>query len=101
MDTITTSKIVSFIWCITDDVFCDLFIRGNYSVILPMCITRRLDAVLEPSKEKAVQTKEMLDRAGIVSQDGALRTAAERFFYNASPHNVLIFQLQIKNFPLC
>ena len=85
MDTITTSKIASFIWGITDDVLRDLFKRGKYpDVILPMCVIRRLDAVLEPNKEKVLQTKEMLDKAGIVAQDGALKAAAGQAFYNTS-----------------
>lgn len=85
MDTITTSKIASFIWGITDDVLRDLFKRGKYpDVILPMCVIRRLDAVLEPTKEKVLQTKEMLDKAGIVAQDGALKAAAGQAFYNTS-----------------
>lgn len=85
MDTITTSKIASFIWGITDDVLRDLFKRGKYpDVILPMCVIRRLDAVLEPTKDKVLQTKEMLDNAGIVAQDGALKTAAGQAFYNTS-----------------
>jgi type I restriction enzyme M protein len=85
MDTITTSKIASFIWGITDDVLRDLFKRGKYpDVILPMCVIRRLDAVLEPTKEKVLKTKEMLDQAGIVAQDGALKAAAGQAFYNTS-----------------
>jgi type I restriction enzyme M protein len=85
MDNITTSKIASFIWGITDDVLRDLFKRGKYpDVILPMCVIRRLDAVLEPTKEKVLQTKEMLDQAGIVAQDGALKAAAGQAFYNMS-----------------
>lgn len=85
MDTVTTSKIASFIWGITDDVLRDLFKRGKYpDVILPMCVIRRLDAVLEPTKEKVLQTKEMLDKADIVAQDGALKSAAGQAFYNTS-----------------
>ncbi len=85
MDTITTNKIASFIWGITDDVLRDLFKRGKYpDVILPMCVIRRLDAVLEPTKEKVLQTKDMLDKAGVVAQDGALKAAARQAFYNTS-----------------
>jgi len=44
------NKIVSFIWGIADDVLRDLFKRGKYpDVILPMCVIRRIDAVLESS----------------------------------------------------
>ena len=48
MDQATHNKIVSFIWGIADDVLRDLFKRGKYpDVILPMCVLRRMDAVLE------------------------------------------------------
>jgi hypothetical protein len=48
----THNKIVSFIWGIADDVLRDLFKRGKYpDVILPMCVIRRMDAVLEPTKQ--------------------------------------------------
>src|SRR5260370_23529666 len=49
MDQAAHNKIVSFLWGIADDVLRDLFKRGKYpDVILPMCVLRRLDAVLEP-----------------------------------------------------
>ena len=58
MDQATHNKIVSFIWGIADDVLRDLFIRGKYrDVILPMCVLRRLDAVLEPTKHAVLETK--------------------------------------------
>ncbi|MBK8386996.1 MAG: type I restriction-modification system subunit M N-terminal domain-containing protein, partial [Candidatus Accumulibacter sp.] len=53
MDQSTHHKIVSFIWGIADDVLRDLFKRGKYpDVILPMCVIRRMDAVLEPTKQE-------------------------------------------------
>jgi type I restriction-modification system DNA methylase subunit len=61
MDQATQNKIVSFIWGIADDVLRDLFKRGKYpDVILPMCVLRRMDAVLEPTKKSVLDTKEML-----------------------------------------
>ena len=55
MDQSTHNKIVSFIWGIAADVRRDLFKRGKYpDVILPMCVTRRMDAVLEPTEKKAL-----------------------------------------------
>jgi type I restriction enzyme M protein len=85
MDQATHNKIVSFIWGIADDVLRDLFRRGKYpDVILPMCVLRRLDAVLEPTKKAVLETKEMLDKAGITEQDAALRDAAKQAFYNTS-----------------
>ena len=59
--------------------------RGKYrDVILPMTVLRRLDAVLEDSKQAVLDMKALLDRAGVVEQDSALRQAAGQAFYNTS-----------------
>ena len=85
MDQATHNKIVSFIWGIADDVLRDLFKRGKYpDVILPMCVLRRMDAVLEPTKKAVLETKEMLDQAKITEQQVALCDAAKQSFYNTS-----------------
>ena len=85
MDQATHNKIVSFIWGIADDVLRDLFKRGKYpDVILPMCVIRRMDAVLEPTKAKVLETKKLLDDAGITEQRAALCDAAGQAFYNTS-----------------
>ena len=79
------SWITNFIWGIADDVLRDLYVRGKYrDVILPMTVLRRLNAVLEPNKQEVLDTKAMLDRAGITNQDLALRQAAGQAFYNTS-----------------
>ncbi len=78
--------ITNFIWGIADDVLRDLYVRGKYrDVILPMTVIRRLDAVLEPTKQAVLEMKAKLDEAGISSQDLALRQAAGQAFYNTSP----------------
>ena len=85
MDQATHNKIVSFIWGIADDVLRDLFKRGKYpDVILPMCVIRRMDAVLEPTKRAVLDTKKMLDAAGITEQRAALCAASGQAFYNTS-----------------
>jgi type I restriction enzyme M protein len=85
VDQATHNKIVSFIWGIADDVLRDLFKRGKYpDVILPMCVIRRMDAVLEPTKQAVLDTKKMLDEAGITEQRSALCEAAGQAFYNTS-----------------
>src|SRR5438445_8355217 len=85
MDQGTHNKIVSLIWNIADDVLRDVFVRGKYrDVILPMCVLRRLDAVLEPTKKAVIETKEMLDKAEITEQRAALCSAAGQAFYNTS-----------------
>ncbi len=77
--------ITNFIWGIADDVLRDLYVRGKYrDVILPMMVLRRLDAVLEPTKQSVIDMKEALDKAGITNQDAALRQAARQDFYNTS-----------------
>ena len=46
------NQIVSLIWNIADDVLRDAFLRGQYrDVILPMVVLRRIDALLELTKE--------------------------------------------------
>jgi len=80
------SWITNYIWGIADDVLRDLYVRGKYrDVILPMTVLRRLDAVLEPSKEAVLDMKRSLDAAGITNQERALRQAAGQAFYNTSP----------------
>jgi type I restriction enzyme M protein len=78
--------IANFIWGIADDVLRDVYVRGKYrDVILPMVVIRRIDAVLEPTKQAVLAMKENLDKAGIANQDAALRNAAGQAFYNSSP----------------
>ena len=86
MDQATLNKIVSFIWNIADDVLRDVYVRGKYrDVILPMCVLRRLDAVLEPTKPAVMEMKAALDREKVTNQDDALRSASRQAFYNTSP----------------
>lgn len=85
MEQIQLSWIANFIWGIADDVLRDLYVRGKYrDVILPMTVLRRLDAVLEPTKQNVLKLKVQLDEGRIVAQDGALRQAAGQAFYNTS-----------------
>jgi len=77
--------IANYIWGIADDILRDLYVRGKYrDVILPMTVLRRLDAVLEPTKQAVLEMKATLDDAGIVHQDQALRQTAGHAFFNTS-----------------
>lgn len=50
------NRLVSFIWSIADDCLRDVYVRGKYrDVILPMVVLRRLDALLEHTKEKVLE----------------------------------------------
>ena len=65
MDNQVHNQIVSFIWGIADDCLRDVYVRGKYrDVILPMTVIRRLDALLEDSKESVLDMKKKLDAAG-------------------------------------
>ncbi len=77
MDQAQLNSLTNFIWNIADDVLRDIYVRGKYrDVILPMTVLRRLDAVLEPTKQAVLAMKSALDREGIANQDDALRAAA-------------------------
>ena len=53
--------IANYIWGIADDVLRDLYVRGKYrDVILPMTVLRRLDAVLEDTKQDVHEARGLL-----------------------------------------
>ena len=86
MDNQIHNQIVSFIWGIADDCLRDVYVRGkDRDVILPMTVIRRLDALLEDTKEAVLAMKQKLDEAGIDNQWGALCNAAGQAFCNSSP----------------
>jgi type I restriction enzyme M protein len=79
------NQIVSFIWGIADDCLRDVYVRGKYrDVIIPMTVIRRLDAVLEETKDDVLKQKARLDAAGIINQTEALCKAAKQSFCNSS-----------------
>lgn len=85
MDHAQHSGLVSFIWNIADDVLRDYYVRGKYrDVILPMVVIRRLDALLEDTKQAVLKMNHLLDDAGIFNKEAALRDAAKQAFYNTS-----------------
>lgn len=77
--------VADFIWNIADDRLRDVYVRGKYrDVVLPFTVLRRLDAVLEPTKQAVLARKKLLDSAKVANQDGALQAAAGQAFYNVS-----------------
>lgn len=87
MDNSTHNKIVSFIWSVADDLLRDVYVRGKYrDVILPFTVLRRLDCLLEPTKEKVLESKRFLDQQKISNQSLALSRASGYIFYNTSNH---------------
>lgn len=81
------NKLVSFIWSIADDCLRDVYVRGKYrDVILPMVVLRRLDALLEPTKEAVMEELAFQkDEAGFTEWDeSGLCQASGYVFYNTS-----------------
>ena len=75
------NQIVSFIWGIADDCLRDVYVRGKYrDVILPMTVIRRLDVVLEETKDEVLKMKKILDNVGVTNQTEALCNAAKQSF---------------------
>ncbi|MBR3946130.1 MAG: SAM-dependent DNA methyltransferase [Bacteroidales bacterium] len=77
------NQIVSFIWAIADDVLRDVFLRGQYrDVILPMVVLRRLDALLEPTKDDVEQE---IKESGLENLDeGVLKDITGLSYFNTS-----------------
>jgi len=82
------NKLVSFIWTIADDCLRDVYVRGKYrDVILPMVVLRRLDALLEPTKEAVLdEVKFQREEVGLTEYEAdGLKDASGYVFYNISP----------------
>lgn len=79
------NKIVSYIWGIADDVLRDVFVRGKYrDVILPFTVLRRLDVLLEASKEQVLKANQFLEEQKI-NDNSTLANITKYPFYNTSP----------------
>ena len=79
------SKLFSFLWNIANDVLVHAFEKGKYKdIIMPMLVLRRIDVLLEPTKDKVLERKEQLDKFGVTNQDQTLCMASGFPFYNTS-----------------
>ena len=81
------NRLVSFIWSIADDCLRDVYVRGKYrDVILPMVVLRRLDALLEPTKEAVLEElRFQKEEAGFTEFDErGLQDSSGYVFYNTS-----------------
>ena len=87
MDHSVHNKLVSFIWNIADDCLRDVYVRGKYrDVILPMVVLRRLDTLLEPSKQAVLDEVKFQkeDMNATELDDEPLKAASGQVFYNVS-----------------
>lgn len=81
------NKLVSFIWSIADDCLRDVYVRGKYrDVILPMVVLRRLDTLLEPTKQAVLDEVEYQkqEMGSLELDDEPLKSASGYVFYNTS-----------------
>jgi type I restriction enzyme M protein len=87
MDQTAHNQLVSFIWSIADDCLRDVYVRGKYrDVILPMVVLRRLDALLEPTKDAVLEEVKFQKDAGFTEfEQNGLEEASGYVFYNTSP----------------
>jgi type I restriction enzyme M protein len=80
------SEKANFIWSVAD-LIRDTFKRGRYQdVILPFTVLRRIDQVLEPTKDQALATYHQYKDKLNTLPDGLLRRASGYAFYNTSPY---------------
>lgn len=84
VDSMPNPNLSSFIWSVAD------LLRGDYKqseygkVILPFTVLRRLDCVLEPTKEAVLAEKARRESAGLNPEPFLLKESDEHF-YNTSP----------------
>ncbi|MFF5054607.1 N-6 DNA methylase [Micromonospora sp. NPDC000663] len=77
-------ELANFIWSVAD------LLRGDYKqseygrVILPLTVLRRLDCVLEPTKDAVLARHAQLRDLGVQNMDPVLRKTAGLSFYNTS-----------------
>jgi len=85
MNHATHNALVSFIWNIADDVLRDVYVRGKYrDVILPMTVLRRLDCLLEPTKDEVLKRDAFLEKSKIKDKYPQLSKVTGYDFYNTS-----------------
>ena len=86
----------SFIWNIANDVLVNAFNKGDYKkVILPMLVLRRIDVLLEPTKDAVIQMKEQLDKNKIENQAPVLYDITGYPFYSTSKFTMKTLKSEI------
>lgn len=77
-------ELASFVWSVAD------LLRGDYkqsqygNVILPFTVLRRLDCVLEPTKDAVLERAAALESQGLKNKDVILTRVAGQSFYNTN-----------------
>ena len=90
------NRLISFIWSIADDCLRDVYVRGKYrDVILPMTVLRRLDSLLEPTKQAVLE--ELAIWEGEEAPEEDLQKASGFGFYNTSKWTLCLLKDNANN----
>lgn len=91
------NALFSFIWNIANDVLVNAFNKGDYKrIILPMLVLRRIDVLLEPTKDSVLERKEQLDAAHFENQAPLLTAVTGYPFYNTSKFTMKTLKSEIE-----
>ncbi|MBQ9201940.1 MAG: SAM-dependent DNA methyltransferase [Bacteroidales bacterium] len=82
--TVNVQEKANLIWAIAD-ILVGVYKPHEYgNVILPMCVIKRFEDTLAPTREKVLETNKELDEKKIEMKRGFLERAAGQKFYNLS-----------------
>lgn len=85
METKQYNALFSFIWNIANDVLVHAFEKGDYKkIILPFMVLRRIDVLLEPTKQAVLEKKKFCDEKKIENYTPFLTKVTGYPFYNTS-----------------
>lgn len=85
METKQYNSLFSFIWNIANDVLVHAFEKGDYKkIILPFMVLRRIDVLLEPTKQQVLDKKAFCDKNGLAEYEPFLTKVTDYPFYNTS-----------------
>ena len=83
--TVNIQEKANLIWAIADKLV-GVYKPHEYgNVILPMCVIKRFEDTLAPTKQKVLEKNAQLDKVGVAVKQGFLKDAAGQQFYNLSP----------------
>jgi type I restriction enzyme M protein len=84
------SEIAEFLWKIADSLYAGGYEAADYEdVILPFTLLRRLDCVLEPTREAVRKAAEKYKKTPELTRDALLKKAAGQPFYNTSEYSLV------------
>lgn len=81
------TTLAGFIWKVADDLWGDFPHTDFGKIILPFTVLRRLECVLEPTRDKVVESYDTFKDQGI-PLDAILCDASGQPFYNTSKYNL-------------